>query len=814
VRTALSCTETLTGAPTTAQVNPHVAALLHAHAGAGQPPRALARQPGPAPAAARSNAGACLAPSAALAGVSAFAFQGTNAHAVLCAAPASAAGVGAHAPPWRRQRHWFTPVELHVLLVRAGAPAGGPGADRGMRFEARLDRPALAFLWDHRVAAAPLLPAAAMLELAAAAAAAAAQAGGLAEAFALVGVAIPAPLPLGAAPGGFGRVLSVALAEKRGALSIGSDALPASSVTHLTAALGCVHATRAPADARPDVTPTAARALTAAARGALRARQRPPAPVAAVASIDASSCAVVRLQPASQFRTHPALLDCATQAGAAFAPPPPQAAGGAAVTRVPAGIAAYRAGAVLAHAQAAHAVAAPPELHSDGSALGAYKVASVPGRARIAGAPSAGGPGGAAGAGVDVAGMMFKRMRRPGHGRGVPMGLLARPVPPTAAHMPYVLHWRAAQPAAAVPRAAGQPRPAPTRAPVAWRARPAAGAASGDARMRFSGATAALPASLRFVQCAAGAGVLELHTRGACPDARVCRSGAARPCAEQDLVAAGAAALLRVAAQERVAAACRHIDADVMARPVSGGGGPLPAPPADAFGAAVSGGAWLAPGLDTACDGGPLGRVMGPAGRPAWPAPGASGAVLVTGGLGEIGALAGAWLAAAGAPHVWLAGRSGRAAGRPHAAAAAAAALSLRGAGAMHALRCDAGTAAGASALARHARAGAGRALAGIVHAAGVLADAALPGQAPAALRAAGAPKAGAAARLAAALAGGALAAWAHCSSLSALLGTAGQGAYAAANAALGALAEQQQGAGAHPHNTRAVKCVAACRQR
>jgi len=440
-------------------------------------------------------------------------------------------------------------------------------------------------------------------------------------------------------------------------------------------------------------------------------------------------------------------------------------------------------------------VAAPPRLQPDGSALGAYRLASVPDQASSAGARSAGGLGGAAGADVDVAGMLFKRMRRAAHGGEVPVGLLARPVPPAAAHTPYVLHWRAAQPAAAVLRAAGRPRPAPPRAPVAWRALPAAGAAAGGARMRCGGAAAALPASLRFVQSAAGAAALELHTRGACLDARGCHSGSARSHAEQDRVAAGAAALLRVAAQERVAAACRHIDADVMATPVLSCGAPMPAPPADAFGAAASSGAWLAPELGAACDGGPLGRVLGPAGHPAWPAPGASGAVLVTGGLGEIGALAGAWLAAAGAPHVWLAGRSGRATGRPHAAAAAV--LRLKGAGALHALRCDAGTAAGAGALAEHARAGAGRALAGVVHAAGVLADAALPGQAPAALRAAGAPKAGAAARLAAALAGGALAAWAHYSSLSALLGTAGQGAYATANAALGALAEQQQGAGA-----------------
>lgn len=89
--------------------------------------------------------------------------------------------------------------------------------------------------------------------------------------------------------------------------------------------------------------------------------------------------------------------------------------------------------------------------------------------------------------------------------------------------------------------------------------------------------------------------------------------------------------------------------------------------------------------------------------------------------------------------------------------------------------------------------------LTGVCHAAGALADAALPNQAPALLRTAGAPKAAAATRLRCALAGDPVARWALFSSLSALLGTAGQGAYAAANAALGTIAEQQQTAGNSP---------------
>ena len=65
--------------------------------------------------------------------VSAFAFQGTNAHAVLCASSAAArSGAGSmHAATrtsWRRQRHWYL-GPMHQLLLAAGVSAhAGPEA--------------------------------------------------------------------------------------------------------------------------------------------------------------------------------------------------------------------------------------------------------------------------------------------------------------------------------------------------------------------------------------------------------------------------------------------------------------------------------------------------------------------------------------------------------------------------------------------------------------------------------------------------------------------------------------------------------------
>ena len=83
--------------------------ILQTQAALGERPRWIPRQHGPA---ARP---VLAAESQQAAGVSAFAFQGTNAHAVLCrladAPPVAAADARL---PWQRRRLWCAPP--HVLL--------------------------------------------------------------------------------------------------------------------------------------------------------------------------------------------------------------------------------------------------------------------------------------------------------------------------------------------------------------------------------------------------------------------------------------------------------------------------------------------------------------------------------------------------------------------------------------------------------------------------------------------------------------------------------------------------------------------------
>ena len=127
------------------QVNPHVATILDAQRAQGATPLCLPRTDTQTPVA--SLAG----PAAALAGVSAFAFQGTNAHAILALQADSSGGSSQAAPSTaalklQRSRHWFTDWQPHALVQRAVCSPG-----RLLHVEAALSCPQLAFLWDHQV---------------------------------------------------------------------------------------------------------------------------------------------------------------------------------------------------------------------------------------------------------------------------------------------------------------------------------------------------------------------------------------------------------------------------------------------------------------------------------------------------------------------------------------------------------------------------------------------------------------------------------------------------------------------------------------
>jgi acyl transferase domain-containing protein len=91
-------------------------------------------------------------------GVSAFAFQGTNAHAVLSAVSgrSSLAAVQLEQlPAWQGKRQYVLP-EAHLLITAATVSAAG--ASRRVLFHAELAAASLAFLWDHQVMGKGIFP--------------------------------------------------------------------------------------------------------------------------------------------------------------------------------------------------------------------------------------------------------------------------------------------------------------------------------------------------------------------------------------------------------------------------------------------------------------------------------------------------------------------------------------------------------------------------------------------------------------------------------------------------------------------------------
>ncbi len=97
------------------------------------------------------------------AGVSAFAFQGTNAHVIMAAATSAASshpyGCSHMAGSFQQQRHWIAPMP-HAMLLTAQI------SNKSMTYHADLATPANAYLMDHVVSEQCLLPATAFFELA------------------------------------------------------------------------------------------------------------------------------------------------------------------------------------------------------------------------------------------------------------------------------------------------------------------------------------------------------------------------------------------------------------------------------------------------------------------------------------------------------------------------------------------------------------------------------------------------------------------------------------------------------------------------
>jgi NADPH:quinone reductase-like Zn-dependent oxidoreductase len=174
----------------------------------------------------------------------------------------------------------------------------------------------------------------------------------------------------------------------------------------------------------------------------------------------------------------------------------------------------------------------------------------------------------------------------------------------------------------------------------------------------------------------------------------------------------------------------------------------------------------------------------------------AGGHALVAGGTGALGQLVSAWLAQQQVQHITLCSRSGK--------FTTSSSSSSELTDASHPLfnsmvtltSCDVSAAADVSSLFGSIRSLQRPAVSAMLHAGGVLADAALQNQTAAALRQVAAPKSVALRLLAAQLAGSPIASTVLFSSAASLLGSAGQSNYAAANAALDAAARARQAAG------------------
>ena len=245
-----------------------------------------------------------------LSGVSAFAFQGTNAHALLAQPEAGSlpntsrlAAVG-----WQRETCWVAPP-VHIMLHSARSTGAGSARKAAVQMECHLSAtPRLASFWEHRVAGRVLFPGAGFFELATAAVKTAAGKTAANVSAALAGISIPAPLQLPeqqqalkAAP----VVLRVSIRLASGAVAVASSpaAFKQQHLSGSTATVTSVN-TAAAADS------SAAVALGQRVKILLIAAPRAAAQSASQASIDNTSC-----DSTSHF--HPASLDSCLQLAAA-----------------------------------------------------------------------------------------------------------------------------------------------------------------------------------------------------------------------------------------------------------------------------------------------------------------------------------------------------------------------------------------------------------------------------------------------------------------------------------------------------------------
>ena len=250
-----------------------------------------------------------------LAGISSFAFQGTNAHALLQHAGVPAATAPAVAlATWAKQRVWVAPP-THILLQSAAA-SGGTGrfarrkAAAVVELEAALGVPQLAFLWQHGVLGLAMFPATAFVEMAAGATRQLTNSNDLPSA-ALRSAVFATPLALPAAVGAGMRVRCLVQAAA-GSFEI-SSANGASALyrTHFYASLST-------AQMAGDSSSRSSRsAATLSAPSALAPVLLPGSTAAADAPVRLATAVVAEPQEGLGMSVHPAVSEAAMHIAAA-----------------------------------------------------------------------------------------------------------------------------------------------------------------------------------------------------------------------------------------------------------------------------------------------------------------------------------------------------------------------------------------------------------------------------------------------------------------------------------------------------------------
>ena len=282
-------------------LNPHIAATMPGSSAGVTLPRQSRGLP---------SGGHALAST----GISSFAFQGTNAHAVLQASPTSVAGPTAVADfTWQLRRQWVLPP-AHCLIKHC---MPGEQPNKAM-FACKLLQPALAFLWEHQVMGRSLFPGAAYFEMALAATRTLHGTADLHSAEdCLTQVAIPAPLVLPSSATAAGFVLTCSVDMGTQVINIASAAVHGLQSVHMRCQIS--HA-QTPYQTGADGIACAASAADALmkvfiadhSQQQLSLAEAPPAAQASIAP------AVATAQQDSGFWHHPAQFDSFLQLGQVF----------------------------------------------------------------------------------------------------------------------------------------------------------------------------------------------------------------------------------------------------------------------------------------------------------------------------------------------------------------------------------------------------------------------------------------------------------------------------------------------------------------